>query len=97
VRAVRDLSRNGERLLQRQGPTAEALGQRGTVDQLHDERRSAGGVLEAVDLRDVRRVERGEPLRLALKAADALRVAVAPIIQATTVPSPVAYQNRRTP
>ena len=42
--------------------------QRRAVDELHDQRQAAAGVLDAVDLRDVRMVQRGEDLGFALEA-----------------------------
>ena len=46
------------------------------LDELHDQRATCRRPsLEAVDLRDVRVVERGERLRLALEAHQAIRIA----------------------
>ena len=44
------------------------------LDQLHHERRDAVGSLEAVDLRDVRMVERREDLRFALEARQTIGI-----------------------
>ena len=46
------------------GPARNPIGQRRTLDQLHDERRGVPAVLEPVDVRDVRVIQRGEHLRL---------------------------------
>ena len=46
----------------------------GAFDQLHDERADAARILEAVNLRDVRMIERREHLRLAAEAREALGI-----------------------
>jgi hypothetical protein len=53
-----DLRRDRERLVQRHRALCDAIRQRGPLDELHDERDHATALLEAVDLRDVRMVER---------------------------------------
>ena len=53
-------------------PRVDALGEVLALDQLHHERVVAARVLEAVDLRDVRVVERREHLRLALEPRQAI-------------------------
>ena len=55
-------------------PARDALGERLALDELQDEGLRAAGLLEAVDVRNVRMVERGEHLRLALEARQPLRV-----------------------
>ncbi len=45
-----------------------------TIDQLHDERRRLGGLLEAIHVRDVGVVEPGERACLALETRDAIRI-----------------------
>ena len=67
---VGDLSRDAERLVERNRPLLDALGQRRPLDELHDERL----VLDAVDRRDVRMIERGEHLRFAREARQAQRI-----------------------
>ena len=51
------------------------VGQRRPVHQLHDERVCRPGILEAVDLCDVRMVERGQHLRFTVKAREPIRIA----------------------
>ena len=64
----------GERLVERQRAAREPLGEVLALDQLHDEGADAARLLEAVDRGDVRVLERGEHLRLALEAREALGV-----------------------
>ena len=77
LQRLADLSREGHRLVYRNGPASDAIGERLALDQLHDEHVgvSAGGAtFEAVHVRDVRVVERGEHLGLARKACEPLAV-----------------------
>ena len=69
-----DLPRNGERLVERERTLGDALGERRPLDQLHDERAHAGGVLEPVNVRDVRMIERRERLRLAFEPGEPLGI-----------------------
>ena len=55
---------NGNRALH------DAVGQRRPLDQFHDERLHTIGIFEAVDLRDVRMVQRGKPFSFALEAGN---------------------------
>ena len=58
------------------GTVRDPVRQRRTVDQFHHQCVDThGGVLEPVDLRDVRMIERREKLRLALEAGAAVGVA----------------------
>jgi hypothetical protein len=52
----------------------DARGQVLAVDELHDERGSEDGLFQAVDLRDVRVIERCERLRFALESRQPLRI-----------------------
>ena len=56
------------------GPPGDPLLQRGALDQLQHQRSRAVVLLEAVDLRDVRMVERREQLGLALEPGQTIRV-----------------------
>ncbi len=61
------------------GPAPETIGQRRALDELHHERtyagsRSSGAFLEAVELRDVLVVQRGEDLCLTLKPRHAIGI-----------------------
>ena len=56
-------------------PSAETMSESvWPVDQLHHQRAHALGVLEAVDLRDVRMIERREDLRFALEAGETIGI-----------------------
>ncbi len=69
-----DLSGDGEALLERQGSRGEPFGQRRSLDELHDEGADAARLFEAEDGGDVRVVQLGQQLRLALEAGEALLV-----------------------
>jgi len=71
---VGDLPRDRQRLGERNRPPLEDRAQVLAVDQLHHERAGASRLLEPVDLRDVRVVERRERLRLSREPRDAIRV-----------------------
>jgi hypothetical protein len=55
--------------------TANPLGERGTGHKLHHQRPHLAGVFEAVNLRDVRMIERREELRFAAEAGEILGIA----------------------
>ena len=69
-----DLRGDLERLDDREASCDDPIGQRRAIDQLHDQRTRAIEFLEAVDLPDVRVIERGEQLRLATEAREAILV-----------------------
>ena len=56
------------------GSTREALREIVALDQFHHQRADASAFLQAVDVRDVRMVERGEDLRFALEAGQAIGI-----------------------
>ena len=56
------------------GPRAEAIGERGSFNELEDQRRHAIGFLQPVDRADVRMIERGEEAGFAREARPALGV-----------------------
>jgi len=60
--------------LGRDGPTQDGVGQRVTFDELHHERARCARFLEAVDVRDVRMIQRGEQVRFAFEARQALGI-----------------------
>ena len=66
---LRDLERDAGGLLHRDGAALDAVGERVAGDQLHHQRGGALALLEAVDRRDVRMVERGEHLASRAKRA----------------------------
>jgi hypothetical protein len=70
-----NLPRYWQRLGDRNCSTCEALRQVLTLDQLHDERRDAVRLFEAVDAADVRMIQRRERFCFPLKPGKAIRVA----------------------
>ena len=64
---LRNLLRNGQRLVERHGAARQPLRQILTLDEFHHERLDAVGVFQPVDSRDVRMIQRGEDLRFALE------------------------------
>jgi hypothetical protein len=65
---LRDLLRNGERLVERDRTFRFQIRQRWPLNQLHHEREGLGGLLDAVDRGDVRMVQMrpGLPLRVGI-------------------------------
>ena len=63
-----DLTRDPHRLLNRQGPAPQSLGERRSLDQFKDECVNARRRFEAVDCGDVRVIQRREQPRLAREA-----------------------------
>ena len=53
---------------------SDAVGERRSLDQLHHERTHVTGIFQAVDMRDVRMIERGEHLRLAAETRQAMGI-----------------------
>jgi len=70
LNGIRNLPSNMERLLNRNRTLCDALNQGGTLDQLHYQGDDVVGVLQAVDVRDMRMIQRGENLSLALKPGE---------------------------
>ena len=70
---VGDLPRDPQRLVQREGGPGQAVGERRRPRPAPGPGTRAAGLFEAVDAGDVRMVERGEDLRLALEAVPAAR------------------------
>ena len=68
------LFRDRQRLVDRDGAARDALREILALDELHHERADAGRFLDAVQLRDVGMIERGERLRLALEPHEAIGV-----------------------
>ena len=69
-----DLLRHRQRLVDGNGPLRDPIGERRAFDQLHDQGSYAAGVFEAMDLRDVRMIERGEHLRFTTEAREAIGI-----------------------
>ena len=70
-----NLPRDGQRVVERNRPARDALGERRSLDHLEHERRRMIGRLEAVDGRDVGMIERRQQIRFPREARQALRVA----------------------
>ena len=69
-----DLTRDGQRLSQRNRPECDSVCERRPIDQLQHQRRRAVRLFEAIDSGDVRVTERGEHLRFALEPRQAVRI-----------------------
>ena len=65
---------NGQRVFERDPATREALRQVFPFDQFHDERGGTAAVLDAVDVGNVRMIERRENLGFTLEPHQALRI-----------------------
>ena len=74
VERVGDLARDRQRVSKCDRAMREGVRERRAFDQLEDDGRGAAGLLQAVDSRDVRMVERGEQFRFTLKARQAIRI-----------------------
>jgi hypothetical protein len=73
-----DLASDWQRLIDRDRPGRDAIGERRPVDQLHDERVDAVLFDNPVDRGDVRVIERRENFGFALKSREMIGVAGAP-------------------
>ena len=69
-----DLARDGQRLRERDRAAGKPMGQVLAVDQLHDEGMQPALLLEPVNVRDVRMVQRGKRAGLALESREAVRI-----------------------
>jgi hypothetical protein len=69
-----DLSHDGDRFVDRQRSTRDAIGERRAFHQLEDQRLRAFRFLEAVDGPDVRMIQGGENLSFALEARQAIEI-----------------------
>ena len=72
VECLRELGGDGQRLLERNRSLGEALCEVFAFHELHRQCDDSACVLEPVDRRDVRMIQRGEHLRLAPEAGDSL-------------------------
>ncbi len=70
-----DLLRDRQRFVRRKPAGGDPIRERRPLDQLHDEGVHAICVLEPVDLRDLRMIERGQHLGFALEAEEAIAIA----------------------
>ena len=71
---VGHLSCDRQRLFDRDGAPRETLREIFTLDQLHHERADAGRLFNAIELRDVGMIERGERFRFAFEPHEAIGV-----------------------
>ena len=69
-----DLAGDVERLVERQGAHIDPQGQRRPIDQLHDQRRRVGGILQPDDVGDVRVIQRGQDPRFATESGETFAV-----------------------
>ena len=69
-----DLPGDGKHVAHGTGPARDAFGQRLAFDQLHDDGRRGVALLQAVDLSDVRMVQRGEHTRFPREARHSIGV-----------------------
>ncbi len=74
VQRVGDLTGDIESVFQRNRTTRDAIRQCVPVDEFEHQRAEAVALLESVDGRDVRMVERGQQPRLALEAGEPVRI-----------------------
>ena len=71
---LHDLMADLQRLFDWHGAALQALGQRFSLDQFHDEEVAAARLLHPIQRRDVGMIQRGEHLRFALEPRDAFGV-----------------------
>jgi hypothetical protein len=69
-----DLHGDTERFVSRQRALLDAIGERRSRDEFHDERRLTVAAPDAIDMRNVRMIQRGERLRFLLEARNAAGV-----------------------
>jgi hypothetical protein len=69
-----DLSRDGHRFLQSHRSLRDPIGERQPIDKLQNERARTAGVFDAVNMRDMGMIERGEHFRLTLKPRQAIAI-----------------------
>ena len=74
IERVGDLPRHGQRVFERNGAARQPLGERLAVDELHHQRARAALLLDAIDLRDVRMVQRRQGPGLAFEPGSALGI-----------------------
>ena len=71
---VRDLFRNGQRLVKRNRAARDALREIVALNEFHDERGNARTFFKPVDGGDMRMIERGEHFRFALKTREPIGI-----------------------
>ena len=63
-----DLTRDRQRLIERDGALSQTIRQRGSLDQFQHERRQVAGFFETVEGRDMRVIQRGQEFRFPSEA-----------------------------
>jgi len=71
---LRDLSRDRERFIDRNRASRDPLGKILALDEFHHQPGDVPAFLEAVDVRDVRMIQRGQRLRFARESREAVRI-----------------------
>ena len=71
---LRDLLGDRQCFVEGDGSLRDAISKRRPVDELHDEGRCPRRIIEAVNLGDVRMIQRREDLRFTLEAGEAVMV-----------------------
>ena len=74
LKSFGNLFRNGQRLIDRDRALGNSIGEGRSFDQFHDERADAVRVFDAVDVADVRMIERREHLGFATESRQAVRI-----------------------
>ena len=69
-----NLSADRQRVMKRERSFRDSVGKRRPLDELHHQRLRLVRFFEAVDVSDVRVIQRGEHLRLAMESSQPLRV-----------------------
>jgi len=69
-----DLSRDGERLVERNRSVGDAVGQRRPLHQFHHNRPYIVMFFQPVDVSDVRMIQRREDFRFALKPCEPIGI-----------------------
>ena len=86
-----NLLRDWQRFIERNRPACDPVGEVFALDEFHHEGIDAVGVLQPVDGRDVRMVQRGEDFRFALESGKALGIRREGLRQ--NLQSDVAFQS----
>ena len=64
----------GKRLVDRHRPAGEPIGERRSLNELHDERLTPLDVLKTIDCRDIGVIQRCEDFRFTLKAREPIGI-----------------------
>jgi hypothetical protein len=75
VERLRNLTRNRERRVERHRPARDSSGEIFALDKFHHQEVAAGRLFQSKQRRDVRVMDRGQQLRLALEARRSIAIA----------------------